>query len=121
MASCQALTAKPRRFLGAPSRWRKQSTLISGLGLLLTALALHAADATGVGEETLATAATPENPILHIGIVQRFGRSETDQVELAAPTGSLPSGHTAESGSVVAGCRRGWPTPAILAAGRSRC
>lgn len=89
MASCQALTAKPRRFLGAPSRWRKQSTLISGLGLLLTALALHAADATGVGEETLATAATPENPILHIGIVQRFGRSETDQVELAAPTGSL--------------------------------
>ena len=89
MASCQALTAKPRRFLGAPSRWRKQSTLISGLGLLLTALALHAADATGVGEETFATAATPENPILHIGIVQRFGRSETDQVELAAPTGSL--------------------------------
>ncbi|MGY2982565.1 SpoIID/LytB domain-containing protein [Synechococcus sp. JA-2-3B'a(2-13)] len=89
MASCQALTAKPRRFLGAPSRWRKQSTLISGLGLLLTALALHAADATGVREETLATAATPENPILHIGIVQRFGRSETDQVELAAPTGSL--------------------------------
>lgn len=89
MASCQALTAKPRRFLGAPSRWRKQSTLISGLGLLLAALALHAADATGVGEETLATAATPENPILHIGIVQRFGRSETDQVELAAPTGSL--------------------------------
>jgi SpoIID/LytB domain protein len=59
------------------------------LGLLLTALALHAADATGVGEETFATAATPENPILHIGIVQRFGRSETDQVELAAPTGSL--------------------------------
>lgn len=89
MASCQALTAKPRRFLGAPSRWRKQSTLISGLGLLLAALALHAADATGVREETLATAATPENPILHIGIVQRFGRSETDQVELAAPTGSL--------------------------------
>lgn len=89
MASCQALIAKPRRFLGAPSRWRKQSTLISGLGLLLTALALHAADATGVGEETFATAATPENPILHIGIVQRFGRSETDQVELAAPTGSL--------------------------------
>ncbi|MFS8808269.1 SpoIID/LytB domain-containing protein [Synechococcus sp. R6-10] len=89
MASCQPPTAKPRRFLGAPSRWRKQSTLISGLGLLLTALALHAADATGVGEETLATAATPENPILHIGIVQRFGRSETDQVELAAPTGSL--------------------------------
>ncbi|MFS8819687.1 SpoIID/LytB domain-containing protein [Synechococcus sp. W60.1] len=89
MASCQALTAKPRRFLRAPSRWRKQSTLISGLGLLLAALALHAADATGVREETLATAATPENPILHIGIVQRFGRSETDQVELAAPTGSL--------------------------------
>ncbi|MGY2946670.1 SpoIID/LytB domain-containing protein [Thermostichus sp. MS-CIW-30] len=89
MASCQALTAKPRRFLGAPSRWRKQSTLISGLGLLLAALALHAADATGVREETLATAATPENPILHIGILQRFGRSETDQVELAAPTGSL--------------------------------
>lgn len=87
MASCQALTAKPRRFSRTSSC--KQSTLISGLGLLLTALALHAADATGVGEETFATAATPENPILHIGILQRFGRSETDQVELAAPTGSL--------------------------------
>ncbi|MFS8799415.1 SpoIID/LytB domain-containing protein [Synechococcus sp. R60.3] len=87
MASCQPPTAKPRRFSRTSSC--KQSTLISGLGLLLTALALHAADATGVGEETLATAATPENPILHIGIVQRFGRSETDQVELAAPTGSL--------------------------------
>ncbi|HIK19520.1 MAG TPA: SpoIID/LytB domain-containing protein [Synechococcus sp. M44_DOE_062] len=56
---------------------------------MLTTLALHAAGATGVREETFATAATPENPILHIGIVQRFGRSETDQVELAAPTGSL--------------------------------
>ncbi|MFS8780562.1 SpoIID/LytB domain-containing protein [Synechococcus sp. W55.1] len=87
MASCQPPTAKPRRFSRTSSC--KQSTLISGLGLLLTALALHAADATGVGEETFATAATPENPILHIGIVQRFGRSETDQVELAAPTGSL--------------------------------
>lgn len=87
MASCQPPTAKPRRFSRTSSC--KQSTLISGLGLLLTALALHAADATGVGEETLATAATPENPILHIGILQRFGRSETDQVELAAPTGSL--------------------------------
>lgn len=87
MASCQPPTAKPRRFSRTSSC--KQSTLISGLGLLLTALALHAADATGVGEETFATAATPENPILHIGILQRFGRSETDQVELAAPTGSL--------------------------------
>lgn len=87
MASCQPPTAKPRRFSRTSSC--KQSTLISGLGLLLAALALHAADATGVREETLATAATPENPILHIGIVQRFGRSETDQVELAAPTGSL--------------------------------
>lgn len=87
MASCQPPTAKPRRFSRTSSC--KQSTLISGLGLLLTALALHAADATGVGEETFATAATPENPILHIGIVQRFGRSETDQVKLAAPTGSL--------------------------------
>lgn len=97
MASCQSPTAQPRRFLRTPLRWRKQSSLISGLGLLLTALVLRAADATGVRKEAedpvlpaqLSAAATPENRILHVGIVQRFGRSEQDQVELAAPLGSF--------------------------------
>jgi len=95
MASCQSPTAQPRQFLRTPLRWRKQSTFISGLGLLLTALVLRAADATRKEAENpaspaqLSAAATPENPILHVGIVQRFGRSEQDQVELAAPLGSF--------------------------------
>lgn len=59
-----------------------QGTL--GWGVLLAALALRAT----LGE-TWATVATPQNPILRVGILQHFGRSEQDQVELAAPTGSL--------------------------------
>jgi SpoIID/LytB domain protein len=59
-----------------------QGTL--GWGVLLAALALRAT----LGE-TWATVATPQNPILRVGILQQFGRSEQDQVELAAPTGSL--------------------------------
>ncbi|MGQ9838730.1 MAG: SpoIID/LytB domain-containing protein [Cyanobacteriota bacterium] len=72
-----------------PSDTRKrrviQSTFVSSLGLLLTAF--------GAGhplrEEALATVATPQNPILQVGILQRFGRSATDTVELAAPAGSM--------------------------------
>ncbi len=61
-----------------------QGTL--GWGVLLAALALRA---TGDPGGTWATVATPQNPILRVGILQHFGRSEQDQVELAAPTGSL--------------------------------
>ncbi len=64
-----------------------QSTLISGLGVLLAALAFRAAGAPP--GKTWATVVTPQNPILRVGILQHFGRSEKDQVELAAPTGSL--------------------------------
>ncbi|MCF2970911.1 SpoIID/LytB domain-containing protein [Synechococcus sp. Nb3U1] len=85
MTSYKPPTAKNHRVV--------QSTLISGLGLLLTTLVLRTADATGTGapfgEEALATVATPQNPILQVGILQRLGRSDTDQVELAAPAGSL--------------------------------
>jgi SpoIID/LytB domain protein len=63
-------------------RFPLQGTL--GWGVLLAALALRAT----LGE-TWATVATPQNPILRVGILQQFGRSEQDQVELAAPTGSL--------------------------------
>jgi hypothetical protein len=65
-------------------RFPLQGTL--GWGVLLAALALRA---TGDPGETWATVATPQNPILRVGILQHFGRSEQDQVELAAPTGSL--------------------------------
>lgn len=85
MTSYKSPTAKNHRVV--------QSTLISGLGLLLTTLVLRTADATGTGApfgaEALATVATPQNPILQVGILQRLGRSDTDQVELAAPAGSL--------------------------------
>ncbi|MFS8774802.1 SpoIID/LytB domain-containing protein [Synechococcus sp. W65.1] len=65
-------------------RFPLQGTL--GWGVLLAALALRA---TGDPGGTWATVATPQNPILRVGILQQFGRSEQDQVELAAPTGSL--------------------------------
>ncbi|MEN9225722.1 MAG: SpoIID/LytB domain-containing protein [Thermostichus sp. HHBFW_bins_43] len=85
MPNSKPLTGKTRRVI--------QSTLVSSIGLLLTTLVLGIADATGTGdpfnEEALATAATPQNPILQVGILQRFGRSDTDEVELAAPAGSM--------------------------------
>ncbi len=81
MPGHQPLTAKPQSYV--------QVTLVSGLGLLLTGLLLRTAGATGVGRETLATVATPQNPVLQVGILQRFGRSDKDQVVLAAPRGSL--------------------------------
>ncbi|MEN9231844.1 MAG: SpoIID/LytB domain-containing protein [Thermostichus sp. DG02_5_bins_236] len=80
MPSYKPPTAKTRRVA--------QSMFISGLGLLLTAFG--AGDPLNpLQEQAAATVATPQNPTLQVGILQRFGRSETDEVELAAPAGSM--------------------------------
>ncbi|MEN9202709.1 MAG: SpoIID/LytB domain-containing protein [Thermostichus sp. DG_1_6_bins_120] len=80
MLGYKPLTAKARQVV--------QSTVISSLGLLLAAFG--AGDPWNpLEEQAAATVATPHNPILHVGIWQRFGHSRTDQVELAAPAGSM--------------------------------